>query len=119
MCRAWCRCRARCSTGSRSQQRTTREGGQLGVLGTQRSASAGDGSGSGGFAGEGPGGPGGPTRPLRTRRRFRAAVWIAKVVLTLLVVFAAAVGLLFALTPSASQATALTQAQARARNIAY
>jgi membrane peptidoglycan carboxypeptidase len=94
----------------------------LGVLGTQRSASAPDGSGSGGFASGGPGGYGGatgPTRPLRTRRRFRVAVWIAKVVLTLVVVFAAAVGLLFALTPSASQATALTRAQAQARNIAY
>jgi membrane peptidoglycan carboxypeptidase len=33
--------------------------------------------------------------------------------------FAAAVGLLFALTPSASQATALTRTQAQARHIAY
>jgi membrane peptidoglycan carboxypeptidase len=35
------------------------------------------------------------------------------------VAFAAAVGLLFALTPSASQATALARAQAQARHIAY
>ena len=34
-------------------------------------------------------------------------------------IFAAAVGLLFVLTPSASQATALAQAQARAHHIAY
>jgi penicillin-binding protein 1A len=94
----------------------------LGVLGTQRSASAGDGSGSGGFASggsAGSGGAAGPTRPLRTRRRFRVAVRIVKVLLALVVVFAAAVGLLFALTPSAGQATALTRAQAQARHIAY
>ena len=68
------------------------------------------------------GGPGestGPTRPLRTRKRFRIALAIAKVILAIVVAFAAAVGLLFALTPSASEATALTQAQARARHIAY
>jgi membrane peptidoglycan carboxypeptidase len=94
----------------------------LGATGTQRSASAGDGSGSGGFARGGPGGSGGstgPTRPLRTRRRFRVAVRIVKVLLALVVVFAAAVGLLFALTPSAGQATALTRDQAQARHIAY
>jgi membrane peptidoglycan carboxypeptidase len=94
----------------------------LGALGTQRSASAGDGSGRGGFAGRGPGGSGGatgPTRPLRTRRRFRITVRIAKILLTLVVVFAAAVGLLFALTPPASQATALARAQAQARHIGY
>jgi penicillin-binding protein 1A len=67
----------------------------------------------------GPGGAAGPTRPLRTRRRFRITIRIAKVLLALIVVFAAAVGLLFALTPSASQATALTRAQAQARHIAY
>ncbi len=94
----------------------------MGALGTQRSASAGDSSGSGGFQSGGPGGPGGatgPTRPLRTRRRFRVAVRIVKILLALVVVFAAAVGLLFALTPSASQATALARAQAQARHIAY
>jgi penicillin-binding protein 1A len=67
----------------------------------------------------GPGGAAGPTRPLRTRRRFRITIRIAKVLLALIVVFAAAAGLLFALTPSASQATALTRAQAQARHIAY
>jgi membrane peptidoglycan carboxypeptidase len=76
------------------------------------------------------GGPGGsaatgPTRPMRTQkpprthRRFRIALAIAKVLIALVVAFAAAVGLLFALTPSASQATALTRAQAQARHIAY
>jgi penicillin-binding protein 1A len=44
---------------------------------------------------------------------------MAKILLTLVVVFAAAVGLLFALTPPASQATALARAQAQARHIAY
>ncbi len=91
----------------------------MGALGTQRPASAGDGSGSGGFASGGPGGSGGPTRPLRTRRRFRVAIRIAKILLTLVVVFAAAAGLLFALTPLASQATALVRAQAQARHIGY
>jgi penicillin-binding protein 1A len=75
----------------------------------------------------GPGGSGatGPTRPLRTQkppranRRFRIALAIAKVLTVLVMVFAAAAGLLFALTPSASQATALTRAQAQARHIGY
>ncbi len=63
----------------------------------------------------------GPTRPLpaRPRRRFRIAVRIAKILLAMVVIFAAAVGLLFALTPSAGQATALAQAQAREHHIAY
>jgi membrane peptidoglycan carboxypeptidase len=92
----------------------------LGSLGTQRSASAGDGSGSGGFASSGgPSGSTGPTRPVRTRRRFRIAWAFAKILLALVLAFAAAVGLLFALTPSASQATALTRTQAQARHIAY
>jgi len=92
----------------------------LRALGTQRPASAGDGSGSGGFASGGPGGSAaGPTRPLRTRRRFRITIRVAKVLTAFVVAFAAAVGLLFALTPSAGQATALTRAQAQARHIAY
>jgi transglycosylase-like protein len=57
--------------------------------------------------------------PLRARRRFRIALAAAKVLTAFVVAFAAAVGLLFALTPSASQATALTRAQAQARHIAY
>jgi len=44
---------------------------------------------------------------------------LAKIFLALVVVVAAAIGLLFALTPSAGQATALVQAQARERHIGY
>ena len=77
----------------------------MGALGTRRSASSAGGS----VPSEG------PTRPMRTRRRFR----IAKVLLAIVVVFAVAVGLLFLLTPSAGQATALARAQARDRHIAY
>jgi membrane peptidoglycan carboxypeptidase len=80
----------------------------LGALGTRRSASSDD-----GYQSEG------PTRPLRAGRRFRIGFRIAKVLVAVILVFAAAVGLLFALTPSAGQATALTQAQARERHIAY
>jgi hypothetical protein len=72
----------------------------LGALGTRRSASS-DAS----HPGEG------PTRPLRVRRRFRIAFRVAKVLLAIVVVFAVAVGLLFLLTPSASQATALARAR--------
>ena len=63
----------------------------------------------------------GPTRPLpaRRRRRFRIAVRIAKILLAIVVVFAVAVGLLFVLTPSAGQATALVEAQAQEHHIAY
>jgi len=67
----------------------------------------------------GAGGTTSPTRPLRTRRRFRVAIRLAKVLTAFVVAFAAVVGLLFALTPSASQATALTRALAQARHIAY
>jgi membrane peptidoglycan carboxypeptidase len=57
---------------------------------------------------------------MRARgRRFRIAVRIAKILLAIAGVFAAAVGLLFALTPSAGQATALARAQAREHHIAY
>lgn len=57
---------------------------------------------------------------MRARgRRFRIASMVAKIVLAIAGVFAAAVGLLFALTPSAGQATALAQAQAREHHIAY
>lgn len=80
----------------------------MGALGTRRSASS-DAS----HPGEG------PTRPMRTRRRFRIAFRIAKLLLAIVLVFAAAVGLLFLLTPSAGQATALARAQARDRHIAY
>ena len=79
----------------------------MGALGTRRSASS-----DGGYQGDG------PTRPMRPRRR-RIAVRIAKILLAVVLAFAAAVGLLFALTPSAGQATALARAQARERHIAY
>jgi membrane peptidoglycan carboxypeptidase len=52
-------------------------------------------------------------------KRSRMSVRIAKVLLVVILVLATAVGLLFALTPSAEQATALTQAQAREHHIAY
>ena len=82
----------------------------MGALGTHRSASA-----DGGF------GDNGPTRPLpaRRRRRFRIGLRIAKVFLAIVIAFVVAVGLLFVLTPSAGQATALAQAQAREHHIAY
>jgi membrane peptidoglycan carboxypeptidase len=44
---------------------------------------------------------------------------IAKIVLAIVVLLAVTFGLLFVLTPSAGQATALARAQARARHIAY
>ncbi len=81
----------------------------MGALGTRRSDSS-----EGSFQSEG------PTRPMRTRRRrFRIAFRIAKVLLVIVVLFAVAVGLLFLLTPSAGQATALARAQARDRHITY
>jgi membrane peptidoglycan carboxypeptidase len=80
----------------------------LGALGTRRAASSDD-----GYQSEG------PTRPLRSGRRFRIGFRIAKVLVAVILVFAAAVGLLFALTPSAGRATALVRAQARERHIAY
>ncbi len=59
------------------------------------------------------------TRPLRPRRRFRIVFRIVKVILVVVVVFAVTGGLLFVLTPSAGQATALAEAQAREHHIAY
>ena len=52
-------------------------------------------------------------------KRSRIALRIAKILLAILLVLAAGTGLLFVLTPSAGQATALAQAQARAHHIAY
>ena len=71
----------------------------MGALGTRRAASSDD-----GYASEG---PTRPMRPMRPRRRFRIAARIAKILLAVVLVVAAAIGLLFALTPSAGQATAL------------
>ena len=63
----------------------------------------------------------GPTKPYptRARRRFRLAFRIAKILAAIFLVFAAAVGLLFLLTPSAGQATSLAAAQAREHHITY
>src|SRR5713226_5652055 len=86
---------------------------QLRVLGARRSASYDGGFGNEGQANEG------QTRPLRVRRRFRIAFRIAKILLAIVVVLAAAVGLLYVLTPSAGQATSLAEAQAQEHHIAY
>jgi penicillin-binding protein 1A len=60
-----------------------------------------------------------PTAPLKTRRWGRISLRIAKVGLVVVLVLAAAVGLLFAFTPSAGEATALVQGQAEQHGIAY
>ncbi|MGH3185929.1 MAG: transglycosylase domain-containing protein [Streptosporangiaceae bacterium] len=78
------------------------------VLGARRSASSGKGLG------------GKPERqPTRGSRWRRLALRLAKIVLAVILVLAAAVGLLFVLTPSAGQATALAAAQAREHHIGY
>src|SRR6202041_780084 len=61
----------------------------------------------------------GSTRPIRPRRRFRLVFRIVKILLGVVVVLAAALGLLFVRTPSAGQATPLAAAQAREHHIAY
>ena len=80
----------------------------MGALGTRRSASSG-----GGYQSDG------PTRPMRPRRRFRITVWVAKILCAVVLLLAVAAALFFALSPSAGQATALAQTQARERHIAY
>jgi membrane peptidoglycan carboxypeptidase len=60
-----------------------------------------------------------PTVPLRTRRWGRISLRFVKVGLALVLVLAAAVGLLFAFTPSAGEATELVQDQAVQHGIAY
>jgi membrane peptidoglycan carboxypeptidase len=61
-----------------------------------------------------------PTRPLPRRSRRRRLVFrIAKVLAVVILIFAAGIGLLFVLTPSAGQATALASAQAREHHITY
>jgi membrane peptidoglycan carboxypeptidase len=80
----------------------------LRVLGTRRSA-----SGDEGVDVE-------PTRPLPQRSwRRRLVFGIAKVLAVLILIVAAGIGLLFVLTPSAGQATALAAAQAREHHITY
>jgi len=87
--------------------------GPLRVLGARRSASD-DGGEDVGY---------GPTRPLPRRNRrswqLRLALTIIKVFLVVITVFAAAVALLYAFTPSAGQATSLAAAQAVGHHIAY
>jgi membrane peptidoglycan carboxypeptidase len=60
-----------------------------------------------------------PTIPVETRRWARIAFRFAKVGLVVILVLAAAIALLFAFTPSAGEATALVQDQARQHNVAY
>jgi len=55
----------------------------------------------------------------RSSRRSRIAVQVAKVLLAIVLLLATGVGLLFALTPSAEHAIALTRAQAGAHHTAY
>jgi membrane peptidoglycan carboxypeptidase len=78
----------------------------LRVLGARRSASYDD-----GFAHDGV--------PRPRRRGAKVASRIAKVLLAIVVLIAVAGGLLFVLTPSAGQATALVQEQAEQHHIAY
>jgi membrane peptidoglycan carboxypeptidase len=70
-----------------------------------------------------------PTRPLPSRNRqirrsrrswqFRLFLAVLKVAVVVIAVVAAAIVLLYAFTPSASQATSLTEAQASQHHIAY
>ncbi len=57
--------------------------------------------------------------PSKGDRRLRLGLRITKIVFVVVVVFAVGIALLFVLTPSAGQATALAQAQAREHHIAY
>jgi membrane peptidoglycan carboxypeptidase len=58
-------------------------------------------------------------QPSKAHRRFSRVLRITKIVFIVVVVLAAGIGLLFVLTPSAGQATALTQAEAQEHHIAY
>jgi len=70
-----------------------------------------------------------PTRPLPSRNRqnkrsrhswqFRLALGIVKVAAVVIALVVAAIALLYAFTPSASQATSLAEAQASQHHIAY
>jgi membrane peptidoglycan carboxypeptidase len=66
-----------------------------------------------------PGHPDSPARRARPGRRRRYLKRAAITLGTLLVVLIAAAGALWLITPSASQATSLAQAQAQQRGIAY
>ncbi len=76
------------------------------VLGARRSASYDDGL-------------GGDGEPRPRRRGAKVASRIAKILLAVVVLIAVAGGLLFVLTPSAGQATALVQEQAEQHHIVY
>jgi len=89
--------------------RTDRGAGQLRVLGARRSAPYEDDDDLDRTK----------PYPTRARRRFRLAFRIAKILAAIVLVFAAAIGLLFLLTPSAGQATSLAAGQAREHHIAY
>ena len=92
------------------------------VLGARRSASGEDGESGEDVDYE-------PTRPLPSRNRqnkrsrrswqFRLALGIVKIAAVVIALFAAGVALLYAFTPSASQATSLAEAQASQHHIAY
>jgi membrane peptidoglycan carboxypeptidase len=58
-------------------------------------------------------------QPTKARKRLRLALRLAKILLVVVMVLAAGVGLLFAFTPSAGQATTLAAVQAREHHIAY
>ncbi len=60
-----------------------------------------------------------PEPPSRARRRLRLALRISKILLIFLVVLAAVGGILFAVTPSAGQATQLVRQQAAEHHIPY
>ena len=60
------------------------------------------------------------TRPLKRRSwQFRLILGVVKVIAVLVAVFLAGIALLYAFTPSASQATSLAKAQAAEDHIAY
>jgi membrane peptidoglycan carboxypeptidase len=99
------------------------EDGQLRVLGDRRFAASDDKA-----EANPPGGPGKPPRPgksakpakpAKPARRLRLAIRIAKIIVAVIVVLAAAVAILFAFTPSAGRATALAREQAAGHHIAY
>jgi membrane peptidoglycan carboxypeptidase len=91
-----------------AKEQTDGGAGQLRVLGTHRSAFHPDDD----LEQQDP-------QPARPRKRFRLAVRIAMILGAVILVFVAGIGLLFVLTPSAGQATALAAAQAHERHIAY
>jgi penicillin-binding protein 1A len=66
-----------------------------------------------------PGSPARPGTPAKPGKRLRLAIRITKIVVAVVVVLAAAIAMLFWLTPSAGRATALAREQAAAHHIAY